>query len=133
MSYDYLLYRAPKPSLIGLAMRLFAGKMGKVMALTQSLEGPAIGAIDDVKAGISRVLPGLRWNQSNLPFAALPLPKSDISDWSWSTSGAPEIVLGADSLGNVRLISISRAASDEVRSVARSLRLRVVDEQAFDL
>jgi hypothetical protein len=132
MSYDYLLYRSPRLSLIGLAMGLFAGQLGKVMALTQSLDGPAIGPVDDVKARISRALPAVQWNKGGALPLGLALPKSDIN-WNWRTSGAPEIMLGTDPEGNVRLISISRAEPHEVKSVARTLKLRVIDEQAFDL
>lgn len=131
MSYDYLLYRTGRRSFISAAIQLFSGKMGKLMALTESLEGPPIGTIEEVKAAISRVFPELQWRKM-APLAGFALPSSDISDWSWRTAGTPEIGLGASSTGEVRLLSVARADTSEVRRIARTLRLRVIDEQAFD-
>jgi hypothetical protein len=131
MSYDYLLYRAGQRSFIATAIQLFSGKMGKVMAMAESLEGPPIGSIEEVKIAVSRVFPTIQWCKITLP-PELTLPISGISDWTWRTTGDPEIGLGADPSGNVRLLSMARADPGEVRRISRNLNLRVIDEQAFN-
>jgi hypothetical protein len=130
VSYDYLLYR-PKRSLGAMAMQLFAGRMGKLMALTDSLEGPAIGTVEEVKALIAQALPKVQW-QKVTPVAGFTPPLSGVSDWSWRTVGVPEIGLGANASEEVRLLSMARAEPAEVKRIARALNLRVIDEQAFD-
>src|SRR5262249_10537186 len=127
MSYDYLLYRAKRGAFVAAAVQLFSGKLGQLLAITQSLDGPPIGTIDEVKAAVSRVFPDLQWRKMG-SLGGLVLPISDI-DWGWHTAGAPEIGLGADSSGLVRLMSMSRADPAEVKRVAKTLNLRVIDEQ----
>lgn len=118
---------------MGSLLSVFAGKIGKLMAFGEALSGPPIGTVQEVKAAVARIFPQLQWKQHNISIAGVVLPKSDITDWSWSTLGAPEISLGADAAGDVKLLKISRAERSEVKTVARALGLRVFDEQSMEM
>ena len=131
MSYDYLLYKKPKASITNALLSLFTGKMGMLLTMAKSFDGPPIGSLDEVKATLSSAFLSLEWQRTALP-AGFKLPKSRVSDWNWSTRGAPEIALGADDQGNVWLLRVSRAELRQVKAVARLLHLGVIDEQAFE-
>lgn len=135
MSYDYTLVSKPRSIWKRLGAR-FGGEMGRMMALFDAMEGHPIGTIEETKQRIIRVFPSLSWEKTNFPgeiekiLAALP---GDVKDWSWSAVGEMEITLGADSLGNVRGIRMSRAERREVKRLAKALNLYAFDEQSEKL
>ena len=130
MSYDYLLYKKSDASLTSAFLAFFFGRTGKMMAMSRSFEGAGIGTVEEVKLRLSVAMPLLQWQRIELP-DGFGLPRSGVTDWSWVTKGAPEIALGADDQGQVRLLSVRRAQPKEARVIAKALRLGLLDEQAF--
>lgn len=130
MSYDYLLFRAPRTSFVGTLTWHLGGKMGKLMSMAKAIDGPAIGDVEEVKKAISVAFPNLTWRKTELK-GVVAMPRGDVRDWSWCALGGPEVRLGATSGGKVRFLSVSHADIGQVKKLANQMKLRIIDEQAF--
>ncbi len=133
MSYDYLLARAPA-ELAG-ASATDENVEALRMAFAEVFSGEPIGSLDQVKAALQGLVPSLRWRQQKFEIAPH-LLVAELVNWSWSSvpqADVPELSLGADRGGLVRIISAARLERGEVERIARALGLMVLDEQTLEI
>jgi hypothetical protein len=108
VSYDYFLFARPAP--------------GDGLTLDGLGDATAIGALDQVKAAISKTFPATRWEAS----------RHDPRAW-FGLQGPPEFLLTTEVDGGITSFQSCRIERAEVLLLARQLHLVVFDPQSGEI